>query len=431
MKRILSTLILSLLLVLLLIPLPASAQSSASLTGKTDLRAGDRLELTFSMSGDGFFGVTCLLSYSEVQVTLESVEGLVEAPWSVEQSGNKILAYDDLLAAPTEGEIALFVATFRIKGTLEPGSEIRISAEQIAASDGVNEESIPSAVYTATIGQPRSSDATLASLSAENATLYPSFQPSVTQYTASVPFSVTSLDLRLEKHHPLAGYRVTGNQLVVGENTIRIRVTAEDGSVRNYSITVTRAQDPNYVPSADAALSALIPSSGALSPAFSSDVTDYVLYLPYESDSITLTGEPVHALASAEEVQATLEVGKNVLSFRVTAEDGSRMTYTVTAVRMPEYFPGDEPILPPPPETTPPETVPPETIPTTTAPATSEPAPETPDQSGRETDPTASESLPLDPEAPKPGLYWAVMALVAVLALGAGALFGFLRWRRL
>ena len=122
-------------------------------------------------------------------------------------------------------------------------------------------------------------------------------------------------------------------------DTVTITVTAPSGAVKRYTISVIRQPDPNYTASTDAALSALTASYGEISPAFTSDVTDYVLYVPHETEHITLSGTARDGKAvQVTGADAALDEGENVLTVTCTAEDGvTVMTYTVHVWRMPAY----------------------------------------------------------------------------------------------
>jgi len=91
-----------------------------------------------------------------------------------------------------------------------------------------------------------SSDASLSSLSVTGATLDPAFGSAVTSYAASVPNSTTSLDITAATSDSNANFTTNGGSsamvaLSVGDNTITIVVTAENGSTTTtYTITVTR-----------------------------------------------------------------------------------------------------------------------------------------------------------------------------------------------
>ncbi len=93
---------------------------------------------------------------------------------------------------------------------------------------------------------PIISDASLSSLSVTGATLVPAFSPSVTSYTATVPNSTNSVDVSVTTSDNNDSVTINGSTnatiaLVVGDNTIAIVVTAENGTTtRTYTIVVTR-----------------------------------------------------------------------------------------------------------------------------------------------------------------------------------------------
>ena len=134
-----------------------------------------------------------------------------------------------------------------------------------------------------------SSDATLSDLALSDGMLSPSFASDVTDYTASVANAASRITVTAARSDSAAdieyldgdGDELTdldpgtdGHQvdLVVGENVIQVKLTAEDGATtKTYKVTVTRAAG---ISNTDATLSALTLSKGTLSPAFASDVID-------------------------------------------------------------------------------------------------------------------------------------------------------------
>ena len=94
---------------------------------------------------------------------------------------------------------------------------------------------------------PLSSDASLSSLSVTGGTLDPAFSPAVTNYTATVPFGSNSVDVSATTSDANASFMINGSNnatvaLAVGDNTISIVVTAENGTTtRTYIIVITRA----------------------------------------------------------------------------------------------------------------------------------------------------------------------------------------------
>ena len=116
---------------------------------------------------------------------------------------------------------------------------------------------------TTSTGTPLSADATLSALSLSEGRLSLSFASEVTSYTASVGYTVTGITVTastsdagaettlvspVDTDTTVDGYQVN---LSVGLNVITIRVTAANGSIRTYTVTVTRtAQDTSLTPPA-------------------------------------------------------------------------------------------------------------------------------------------------------------------------------------
>lgn len=87
-----------------------------------------------------------------------------------------------------------------------------------------------------------SSNASLGSLVISAGTLSPEFSAATKDYTATVDYSCSSLAVTANPADSKASVTsVTGNDsLEVGENTVSVVVTAEDGSTSTYNIVVTR-----------------------------------------------------------------------------------------------------------------------------------------------------------------------------------------------
>ena len=104
---------------------------------------------------------------------------------------------------------------------------------------------------------PQSSDATLSALSLVNAAddaaiaLTPTFVSGTESYTADVLYSVVSTTVTATPTHASATevIKLGGTEdadatvnLALGDNVITVEVTAQDGTTKTYTVTVTRAQ---------------------------------------------------------------------------------------------------------------------------------------------------------------------------------------------
>ena len=223
--------------------------------------------------------------------------------------------------------------------------ETTLSVE-VTAEDGETTQT-----YTVIVTRAGSEDASLSALSLSGVTLMPAFASGTTVYTASVGHAVTETTVTATASDDNASVEVTpgdaddgtsGDQVAlgVGETTISVEVTAEDGeTTETYTVTVTR------VGSADASLSALSLSGVTLMPAFASGTTVYTASVGHAVTATTVTATASNANASVEVTpedaddgisgdQVALAVGETTLSVEVTAEDGeTTQTYTVIVTR--------------------------------------------------------------------------------------------------
>jgi hypothetical protein len=152
---------------------------------------------------------------------------------------------------------------------------------------------------------------------------------------------LSSLKLSYKAEDANAKVSVSGNNLNVGKNTVSIVVKAENGATKTYTISVVRKQDPNYQASSNANLGSMSVNKGTISPVFSADVKDYVVYLPYESVGTGFSATGVAADKKAQGVTSgdieKLVEGVNKTTVVCRAEDGTETKYFVTVVVMPKY----------------------------------------------------------------------------------------------
>ena len=323
--------VLTVLLVLTLLPQRALA-AGATLTGTSALLPGDTVTLTLSVPSK-VYGLSADLSYSS-NLSLSNYNCSVSG-WSIVMNNNKFSAYGT--SSSSGGVVTI---KMKVSSSAKEGDALSAAFSNVVVSDGNSDTDLGSASWSGKITAAPSGNCDLSSLSCSNATLSPAFNKSTTNYTATVPYAVESLNLSYKAADGSARVSVSGNTLVVGSNTVTVTCTAATGAKKNYTITVTREQDPNYKPSTDALLKELTLDVGYLSPTFSGAVTEYVAYVPYETRSATLSGvaKDEKALKVTEATMQLSQEGDNVMTVTCTAEDGTTSkTYTVHVYRMPKY----------------------------------------------------------------------------------------------
>ena len=247
---------------------------------------------------------------------------------------------------------------------LTPGGDAGTATVTVDARPEGQPDTPPlaSVMFEMEVTRSTSMDATLSGLVLSDGTgevaLTPAFDPATESYTAMVANSVTSVTATPTVTEPAATVTVNGAAVAsgspseaielevgeVGENVITVVVTAEDGATTStYTVEVTRST------SMDATLSGLVLSDGtgevALTPAFDPATESYTAMVANSVTSVTATPtvtEPAAtvtvngaAVASGSPSEAIeLEVGENVITVVVTAEDGATTsTYTVEVTR--------------------------------------------------------------------------------------------------
>lgn len=348
MKKIISLATAVVLCLMLLLPITVSAApASVTMSVPSTVREGDTITVVFKLNGSNLYGLSGTLKYDSRQVQLVGTKQEIASPWEVEFNGNKFVAYDNKLSRPINSATAVLSARFKIKATA--GTKFTITFTDLAASDGQNEQNLVDLVYSATVAPAASANNNLASLTANGVELSPVFNAGTVKYTASVPFEVSKLDVTAVAADAKASVAVSSPNLTPGATTnVKVTVTAENGSQKVYTIAVTRAQDPNYQASGNNTLSGITVEGFLLSPGFSGAVTEYVVWVPYETESVTVSGQAADAKATVAVVggEALVAGEDNAVSVICTAEDGTAKTYTVIVKRAAAHGETEEPTPP-------------------------------------------------------------------------------------
>ena len=193
----------------------------------------------------------------------------------------------------------------------------------VTAEDGTKK------TYTVTIERELSNDVKLSDLTVDGTTV-DGFDPDTSTYTIpNVGNDVTSITVGATPENPEATVTGTGEiPLEVGNNTIEVTVTAQDGSKGTYTINVTREADSNND------LKSLEVEGQTISPEFDPDTTSYTVTVPSDVDKVTVNAEPDSDKATVTGTgEHDLQPGENTIEVTVKAEDGTEKTYTITVTK--------------------------------------------------------------------------------------------------
>ena len=184
-------------------------------------------------------------------------------------------------------------------------------------------ESGDTGTYTLNITRNKSSDASLRSLSVSEGSLSPEFTSDNLEYSILVNAHTKKLTINTEVNEENANVKIIGNSnFVPSENTVIVRVTAEDGSVRDYKIIVTKeASDNNY-------LKNLTVDNYNLD--FDKEKEEYSLTVENEIDKIKVTGTVEDELSTVSGNGIyRLKTLENEISIKVLSESGKERYYKI------------------------------------------------------------------------------------------------------
>lgn len=205
----------------------------------------------------------------------------------------------------------------------------------------------------------KSNDATLKSLTIDKGTLSPKFSSGTTSYSVEVDSSVTKVVLTATKNHAKATVdgTTTCNLNATGQTACSVKVTAEDGTIKTYTVNVSKKTSqenppkdddnppkedeppkeddpPSETKSSDASLISLNVEGGSLSPTFKSSENYYALSVPNSMTKLTINAIPNNSKATVSISGAdNLKVGVNPVKVTVTAEDGTTNVYVINVTR--------------------------------------------------------------------------------------------------
>ncbi|HTZ50949.1 MAG TPA: cadherin-like beta sandwich domain-containing protein [Spirochaetia bacterium] len=240
--------------------------------------------------------------------------------------------------------------------------------EKTVVIDCVAEDGVTKAQYTVTIQRaPPDTNSSLASLDLGPVALSPSFAPQQMSYQATVLFAAQQLVIRARPQSRVAAVTLlpaastgstAGSPMAFHGNpaeragatvdlppdqsfSVVVQVTAEDGSIQQYLLDITRAP-----PDHNADLASLGVSAGTLSPPFAPRIPLYQLALPSGAESVVITpaassavatvtfaGQP-GAQSAGQGVTVPVAPGaSSSVVFFVRAEDGFQRQYRVLVTR--------------------------------------------------------------------------------------------------
>ncbi len=191
----------------------------------------------------------------------------------------------------------------------------------------INNEKGEQKIYTLKVTKEDSRSAinTLKSLTLSEGTI--NFKKDTLEYKMTVPFDITNIDIDYKLEDPNSKVEITGNNdLVIGENTIIIKVIAENETFKEYKIIVTRQKEGEESLSNNSYLKSLVVENYPIN--FNKNTLEYGIVIKKEKF--------LEIKAVLEDSKAKVKILDNedltdgsVIRIIVTSEDGSSREYII------------------------------------------------------------------------------------------------------
>ncbi|MBN1834336.1 MAG: cadherin-like beta sandwich domain-containing protein, partial [Spirochaetales bacterium] len=251
-----------------------------------------------------------------------------------------------------------YLKSITVDGRANPGAAVTATVdfasvqERTVVIETLAEDGVSAEQYSLRIrrGEP-DRNAALAGLELKEGTLSPAFSPARLTYQAQVPFETQKLtviapaqsevaEITLQDAQPDAPpLKVTGDtgsrtgalvEFATGERLpLLLRVTAQDGSIREYRIDVLRA-----APDRNNLLATLSIPGAALTPAFAANRVAYVVAVPFSTQQVTIAAKPQSRYARMGLGPVSAEQGSLAVEGNVATEQGARLAFA-TVDRLP------------------------------------------------------------------------------------------------
>ena len=180
----------------------------------------------------------------------------------------------------------------------------------------------------------KSTNKALKDLVVENYKLSPDFTPETTKYSVDVKGDVEKLTITPILQDEKSKFVIEGNEnLKVGNNIIKITVTAEDGTTRIYTIAVAKTSEENTATEM-LKLKDLRVSNANLQPSFSPEITNYVIETDdpssIKADAVVATAEDSNVEVTVSESQDT-DKNEKIITVMLEDKEGNRTgVYQIT-----------------------------------------------------------------------------------------------------
>lgn len=307
--------------------------TASDATATITIKSVDNTLSNLEVSGDQSLEFSPNLTEYNLTIDADSVTisaTATDANAKVDGAGKKDLAYGLNTFTITVTSESGATKTYTIKITrpdnrTEQGGSGEDTGSTGGNNTGGNTGSSGSTSQQKPATNKKSSNNNLSSLKVNNKEI--TLTKDDTTYELTVENTITELNITYKTEDSKATVKIEGNKdLKVGENTIKIIVTSEDGKTKTYTLKVTRAKENQKV-SSNNYLASLTIENYVID--FDKRTSEYSIDIKSEKE--------LNINAIPEDSKSTVKITDNkelkngsLVKILVTAEDGSTRTYTIT-----------------------------------------------------------------------------------------------------
>ena len=311
--------------------------SSIAVSGASSASPGNTVNVSVGGSFTGRVNVTVSNGYGNKSIWVEN--NTVTVPVTVGSSGTTtITAVSDDGTSDSNGNNLGVIRGSKSIQIVQPTPTPAPTPTPTTPSNNTNTNS-NSATKTATKStsssttSTKSSNAHLSKLQINQEGLTPNFNKNKTSYAVTVGENVNDLKVTAVAEDSKSKVAISGNTgLKNGDNKVYITVTAQDGTKKVYTITVTKTGDANK---SNSYLQNLIVENATLSPEFSKEIFEY------DCGTVGKSVETLKILAFGENENVKIDItgndklseGDNKIIVKVTSEDGTTTKEYVITVK--------------------------------------------------------------------------------------------------
>lgn len=306
--------------------------SSIAVSGASSASPGNTVNVSVGGSFTGRVNVTVSNGSGNKSIWVEN--NTVTVPVTVGSSGRTtITAVSEAGPSDANGNNLGVIRGSKTISIIQPNTTQNTSNNTSNNSSNVSAQASSRTVNKQTNTTTKSNNAFLSKLQINQEGLTPNFNKNKTSYAVTVGENVNDLKVTAVAEDSKSKVAISGNTgLKNGDNKVYITVTAQDGTKKVYTITVTKTGDANK---SNSYLQNLIVENATLSPEFSKEIFEY------DCGTVGKSVETLKILAFGENENVKIDItgndklseGDNKIIVKVTSEDGTTTKEYVITVK--------------------------------------------------------------------------------------------------